>query len=188
MPDQAGPAERSDSAIIRLLMPVVFLGFLIVSCSLFVMQWPAPPGSEVPTMPLLSRMVQQTPNEGGVALARHFMDFGIYVLATLGLILMFMAWRSGTRRPLVWMMATALLGIAYASGMSLYNGPMVSICGFTLILFGGMVVWVASSLGGADQTDSTDTTDATDTPDRSSGPEEPVEIRTNDHASTHYIA
>lgn len=175
MPEQAEPPERSDPAIIRHLMPVVFVGFLIVSCALLVMQWPAPPGSQVPTIPLLLRMAGQAPDESRVALARHFMDFGIFLLTGIGLVTMVIAWRRGTRRPLMWMMATALLGIAYASGMALYNGPMVSICGFTLILFGGMVAWVASSLG---------TTDGNET-DEDTGP---VEIRTNDHASTHSIA
>jgi hypothetical protein len=183
MPEQAGPPERSDPAIIRHLMPVVFVGYVIVSCALFVMQWPAPPGSEAPTFPLLLRMVRQGPDESSLALARHFLDFGIFLLTGIGLVAMVIAWRRGTRRPLMWMMATALLGIAYASGMALYNGPMVSICGFTLILFGGMVAWVASSLRAADEIETEHETESK--ADKATGP---VEIRTNDHASTHSIA
>lgn len=178
----------TDPAMVRLLMPIVFVGFLIVGLALLVMQWPVPPGVESVTVPLLVRIVQPNPGESSLGFARRFLDLAVYGLFLIGIGMMLTAWKSGGRRLLLGLMAVAVLGLAYASGMALYNGPMVSICGFTLILFGGMVAWVASSLGEAEEPETETLINTGQDGQESQAPQEAVEIRTNDHASTHSVA
>jgi hypothetical protein len=138
------------------------------------LQWPVPAGGNEQYAPLLVRMIRQSPDEPASALARHFLDFGIYLVTLIGIGLMLVAWKRNLRNTLIGLMAIGLLGIAYTSGMFPYIGPVVGICGFTLIFFGGMVAWIAPSLK---------------QPDPATGSEdEAAQIRTDDHASIHFVA
>ena len=101
----------------------------------------------------------------------RLLDVSLYVMLMAGMVLLAMAWRRGTRNALIGLLAIALLGLAYAGGMALYFGPMVSICGFMLILFGGLIALAASP--SADRPDEPENRQA--------------EVRTNDHAS-HSVA
>jgi hypothetical protein len=51
------------------------------------------------------------------------------------------AWRSGSSTALVAMMLMALLGMLYAGSMALYNGAMVAVCGFSAMLWSGVVAF-----------------------------------------------
>jgi hypothetical protein len=180
MPDRPADGNAASSAVIRSLMPIVLIGFILVLLALLFLLWPA--GSQGDdrrgAVQHLARMLM--PGEGGFNLARIFVDLGIYVVVVIGIGFLVSAWRSGRRNVLVGLMVVGILGIAYASGMGLYAGPAVSICGFMFILFGGLVAWAASSADRLESDDTGDQLDTLDTVDTTAN-------RTNDHAS-HSVA
>ncbi len=166
-------SDAGNRGIMWSLMPVVLLGFLIVLTALLLLRWPAgnraDPGE---TTTQLFRLLQP-PGEAAPSLAMRLLDVSLYVLLMAGMALLVMAWRRGARNALIGLMAIAILGLAYASGMALYIGPMVSICGFMLILFGGLIALAASPSAELDRPDEPENRQA--------------EVRTNDHAS-HSVA
>ncbi len=171
--------ERSP--VIRSLMPLVFLGFLIVGTALLCVLWP-PSAGDTRTSPVNFRDRVETPGLGSrINAAQRILDLSLCLVVIVGMVLLFVAWAGHSRGALVGLITVGVLGVFYGSGMALYAGPTVSICGFMLILFGGLVAWVASSPGDASDELST-TYDSND----SDGHEESVDIttnRTNDHAS-----
>ncbi len=164
------------SAIVRSLMPLVLLGLLIVVTALLCLLWPASPTGESRGAVVRHRdRVSLTDDSGAVNLSQLFLDLAIYVIVIAGIGFLVTAWVGARREVLAGLIGVGILGIAYASGMAMYTGPAISICGFTLILFGGWVAWAASS-------------PVPDDSGETNG--EPVELtanRTNDHAS-HSVA
>ena len=137
--------DHGDPVIIRSLIPIVFLGFLVAFLALFLLQWPMPAGTDQPTGLLLLRIAAPSVGDNPANLARRFLDLGIFIITLIGIGFMAVAWRQGERGPLMGLVAVGILGIAYASGTAAYTGPMVSVCGYTIILFGGLVAWLAAS-------------------------------------------
>jgi hypothetical protein len=140
-----GKAAQGDPVIIRSLIPIVFLGFLVAFVALFLLRWPMPSGSEQPTDLLLKRVTAPSVGDNPANLARRFLDLGIFIITLIGIGFMVVAWRMGERGPLMGLIAVGILGIAYASSTAAYIGPLVSVCGYTIILFGGLVAWLAAS-------------------------------------------
>jgi hypothetical protein len=182
-PSERPSAEASNPIIIRSLIPIVFVGFLIAFSALFLLQWPLPAGSDQSTDLLLRRITSPAVTEGTANVARRFLDLGIFIITLIGIGFMTVAWRMGERGPLIGLVAVGILGIAYASGTAAYTGPLVSVCGYTIILFGGLVAWLAAS--------SDTSSELTEQPDRSTKAKtEATERRTNDNAdnASHSVA
>lgn len=184
-PGGAVSGKTGDPIIIRSLIPFVFLGFLIAFAALFLLQWPMPAGSEQSTSLLLMRIIAPVATESTANIARKFLDLGIFIITLIGIGFMVVAWRLGERGPLIGLVAVGILGIAYASGTAAYTGPLVSVCGYTIILFGGLVAWLAAS--------SDASSELTEQPDRSTQAKaktEATERRTNDNAdnASHSVA
>lgn len=172
--------EVSDPVIIRSLIPIVFVGFLVAFLALFLLQWPMPSGSEQATGLLLVRITAPAGSDSAASMARRFLDLGIFLITLIGIGFMAVAWRLGERGPLIGLVAVGILGVAYASGTAAYIGPLVSVCGYTLILFGGLVAWLAAS-----SDTSSELTEQSDTSTKAKA--EATERRTNDNAS-HSVA
>ncbi len=148
MPDQPNaPSEFERLDIVRNLMPFVLFGVIVVLLALLLIRWPsaAPDDSPISTSAHLNRVISRLAGTGGPVLPGLVLDLGIYAAALLAVVLMVAAWRSGARRALVGLVLIGLLGLSYAGGMALYSGAMFGVCGFTLILAGGLVAWIATS-------------------------------------------
>jgi hypothetical protein len=180
--------DRKDPVIIRSLIPIVFLGFLVAFLALFLLQWPMPSGSEQPTGLLLLRIAAPSAGDNPANLARRFLDLGIFIITLIGIGFMAVAWRLGERGPLMGLVAVGILGIAYASGTAAYTGPMVSVCGYTIILFGGLVAWLAASSDASFEL--TEQSDISDTSAINKAEAEATERRTNDNVdnASHSVA
>lgn len=147
-PPEGNKISRSALASIRIVMPIVLLGLATVLCSLLFLLWPAgTPSQPAESSIHAARIFEQTQTEGAMGLIRSLVDVSIYGVVLAGIICLVMA-VMGRRGAVLGLMGVGLLGLMYAGGMALYNGPMISVCGFTMILFGGVVAWVAS--GAAD--------------------------------------
>ncbi|MCC7445837.1 MAG: hypothetical protein IT324_00400 [Anaerolineae bacterium] len=155
------------------LMPVVLVGLLIVLMALLLLRWPA--GNQADSAETTTQLFRllQPPAETAPSVGMRLLDASLYVMMAAGIVLLAIAWRRGARNALVGLVGIAILGLAYASGMALYFGPMVSICGFMLILFGGLIALAASPSAELDRPDEPENRQA--------------EVRTNDHAS-HSVA
>jgi hypothetical protein len=111
--------------------------------ALVVLWWPTGNFGEqqVSIIHHIFRLTRPLNNEDGLNLPRRFLDAGIYLVVLVGVVFLVTAWRRGTRGALLGLIGVSVLGLSYVSGMALYSGPMVSTCGFLLILFGGVVTW-----------------------------------------------
>jgi hypothetical protein len=147
MPEPAARPRRwnPSSDIVRGLLPIIFAGALIVAVSLLALRFPTAtpddPGasSAAHLMRVVSRFEGAAPLMPGVIL-----DIGVYVAVIATFVLMFAAGTRGNRGALTGLIGVGLLGIAYVSSMVLFVGPMVSLCGFSLILFGSLTAWAVS--------------------------------------------
>jgi len=185
-PQQPAPSNR---ATIRALMCVVAFGFFIVLTALLLMLWPGGVSADTKASPTIHvlKVIQQTPDEPTLNLPRHLLDFAVYALVLAGLWFMVRAVRDNARGALIGLMVVGALGLAYAGTSGLYVGPMFSICGFSLILFGGMLAWAATSPPDPTET-GTDVETGTETGERAERlTPDTLDKRTNDNAS-HSIA
>jgi hypothetical protein len=133
-------------AVMRSLMALVFLGFLIVGTAMLCMLWPLGSVGDARTTSVNFRArVEEADQASGVSVAQRILDLVVCGGIIVGLIALFIAWIGGRRDVLIALMVVGILSIAYASGMALYSGPLVFICGFMLVLFGGLVAWMSSS-------------------------------------------
>jgi len=128
---------------VRAVLPLVVFGFSIALCSMLVLLWPARSTADasIITTTHLARVASEF---GRVPFARIVVDIGIYVVLLVAFVAILMAWSRRSRGMLTLLMGIGLLGIAYASGQALYTGPMFSVCGYSLILFGSLVGWASS--------------------------------------------
>jgi hypothetical protein len=165
---------------IRGLIAIVFLGLLIVGTAMLFLLWPLGATGEARTTTVNFRSRVEEPDQAsGVTLTQRFLDLGVCVGVIVGLVAAFMAWIGNKRQVLLGLMVIGILGVAYASGMTLYTGPAVFMCGFLLVLFGGLVAWMSSSPDEA-------TDEPPDKTDETHDQEQPVDLttnRTNDNAS-----
>jgi hypothetical protein len=192
MPDgDTSHPNQTDATIVRYLMPLVLIGLSVVMFALALLRWPAGPDADGPGLHHLSRILGPAA-DGGPDILRRLVDFMIYPVVLTGVGLLLVVLRRRSRTALIGLVAVGVLGLAYVNGMALYAGPMVSVCGFMLILFGGLVAWVASSP--PEETTVTVETpgEPSDEPGETSRPEvESFETRTDDHASdqaSHFAA
>lgn len=147
-PHEADKPTHSALESIRIVMAMVFLGLATVLCSLFFLQWPAsPPAPPTDTTLHTARIYEQIRDDGTTGLIRSLVDVSIYVVILAGIACLVLA-LVGRRGAVMGLIGVGVLGLVYASGTALYTGPMISVCGFTVILFGGLTAWVAS--GAAD--------------------------------------
>jgi hypothetical protein len=188
MPDEdTSRPNQTDVAMVRYLMPLVLIGLSVVILALTLLRWPAGPDADGPGLHHLSRILGPA-SDGGPDILRRLVDFMIYPVVLVGVGLLVVVLRRRSRTALIGLVAVGVLGLAYVNGMALYAGPMVSVCGFMLILFGGLVAWAASS----PPEETTVTVETPGEPGETSRPEvESFETRTDDHASdqaSHFAA
>jgi hypothetical protein len=184
MPEEINRPHQTDTTVVRYLMVLVIAGLIAVFFALARLRWPAGPDADGPGIHHLSRMLGPSPDSSSLDIPRRLLDFAIYPVALIGVGLLGLVLRRRSRLSLIGLMVVGFLGLAYVSGMALYAGPMVSVCGFMLILFGGLVAWIASS----PPEETTITVEVpgelAEQPGETSRPEgESVDIRTDDHAS-----
>lgn len=132
---------------VRGLMSVVGIGIVVVIFALGALRWPTatPNDSPVDTSAHILRVVEGLGGQNGAAPSSAITDIGIYLIVLICMGMAISGWRRGTRGAFSGLIILGMLGIAYSGSMALYTGPMVSLCGFSLILFGGLVTWIAFS-------------------------------------------
>ena len=145
MLEQPNAPEVKPNTAIRALMLIVALGFVIVVVALLALNWPSGQWGEqdITMLPHISRTLQAISGKIVLPIPRLMLDIGIYILILIGIGFLVAAWRQGSRGALTGLLAISVLGLSYVSGMAVYIGPMVSVCGFILILFGGLVAWAS---------------------------------------------
>lgn len=129
----------------------VFLGLAMAVCATVGMTWP----SDVPGEPFVRLVahwdrllavppegVEAAPLAGLEALAwtwRRVWDALHYVLLLAGIGLAVWALLRDGPAPWVGLMVVGALGFFYAAGMALYNGPLIAMPGYLLVLFGALL-------------------------------------------------
>jgi hypothetical protein len=137
--------RKTDSNLqtLRALMPLVLFGYLMALFSLIVKGWPTGQFGQqnVDLVLHFERILRPLVSEGdSAALSRRILDIAFYLVLLAGFGFMVLVWRRGKRSPLLGLVGVAILGLSYASGMALFTGGFMSMCGFLLILFGGIVM------------------------------------------------
>ncbi len=177
--------QRESPALetIRSLLPVMLLGIFVALVALLILQWP------VPTAPLTAAQTDHQVNRmigylsgSDASLPGFLLDVAVYVLLLAGLACIVMAWMRVRRGPLVALTLIGVLGLAYVAGSALYTGPMIGVCGFTLVLFGALVAWF--TLPDKDETEKTKRTESVDAVPATEPEAEVKEVsETSDYAS-----
>jgi len=132
---------------LRVLLPLVLFGYLMALCSLPVAGWPTGQFGQqnVELVSHFQRITHTLVSEGdSAALPRRILDIAFYLVLLAGLAFMVLVWRRGKRSPMIGLLGVAILGLSYASGMALFTGGFMSMCGFLLILFGEIVMLTAA--------------------------------------------
>ena len=192
MPEDTSSRNQTDVTIVRYLMPLVIFGLIVVLVALALLRWPTGPDADGPGIHHVTRILGPSSDSGIPDILRRLLDFAMYLVVMIGVGLLGMVLRRRSRTALIGLVAVGILGLAYVNGMALYAGPMVSVCGFMLILFGGLVAWAASSP--PEETTVTVETpgEPSDQPGETGQSEiESFETRTDDHASdqaSHFAA
>jgi len=134
------PEETSALEALRSLLIMAFLGATVAFLALLLMQWRSPRGEDAAwvtmTHPQRLALRLEQSDTGGL-----LSDALIYPVLLIGVASSAAAWRSGSSTALVAMMLMALLGMLYAGSMALYNGAMVAVCGFSAMLWSGVVAF-----------------------------------------------
>lgn len=138
MPEPAQQEAMLES--VRGLLLLAFMGAALALLALTLMQWRSPRSEDAAwvTMTHPQRLVLrlEQSDTGGL-----MGDALIYPVLLIGVASAAVAWRRGRRGALVGVLLMALLGMGYAGSMALYNGAMVAVCGFSLMLFSGLVAF-----------------------------------------------
>ncbi|MCE7945826.1 MAG: hypothetical protein DYG88_00180 [Chloroflexi bacterium CFX4] len=138
MPEAAQHPPALES--LRGLLLLAFMGAALALLALTLMQWRSPRGEDAAwvTMTHPQRLVLRLEQRDTGGLVS---DALIYPVLLIGVGSAAVAWRRGRRGALIGVMLMALLGMGYAGSMALYNGAMVAVCGFSLMLFSGLVAF-----------------------------------------------
>jgi hypothetical protein len=146
MPAQESPDQAVPNAL-RGLMVIVLIGAAIALIALLILQWPIVKQAGPPADygPQFQRILVVGESSRGIVGA--IVDVSVYIMLIAAVIFAVRTLRTGKREWLSGLIVVGLLGLAYVTGMVLYIGPMVGACGFSLIIFGGLVAWIASSPG-----------------------------------------
>lgn len=169
MYDQSRESPAHDT--VRSLLPVTFIGLFIVLIALVFMQWPVPTGKGV-TDHQISRMTGFL-SGANASLPGFLLDALVYILLLVGIGCIVIAWRRAWPGPLLALTLVGLLGLAYVSGTALYTGPMISVCGFSMVLFGGLVAWVAVPFGKDKENEKEQVPEPVAAPEQQAQPPEP---------------
>jgi hypothetical protein len=130
---------------LRGLMLIVLIGVFIALVALLVLQWPIVKQAGPPADygPQFQRILAVGESSRGIVGA--IVDISVYAMLIAAVFFAVQTLRTGNRDSLSPLIVVGLLGLAYVTGMVLYIGPMVGACGFSLIIFGGLVAWIASN-------------------------------------------
>jgi hypothetical protein len=135
------------AAASRGMMALVLVGVAVVLLALLIMRWPVVGKADAPPEfgPQFQRVLAGLGGESQRGIAGVVVDLSVYAIL-IGVVLMALrTLRTGKRDWLGGLIVAGLLGMAYVTGMVLYIGPMISACGFSLIVFGGVVAWLAAN-------------------------------------------
>jgi hypothetical protein len=158
----------------RAVLSLAGLGVLLLLIAVLFMQWPGPAAENVGgarftiPMPYFNRLSSYANQGEGGAAAR---DGLLYVIVLGALVGVVVAWRRGSWRALAGLTAVGVVGLSFISGLNegraaLFTGPMVGVCGFSLVAVGGLVAF--ASIPGQDDTEADQSTSA-DAEDRTDG-------------------
>jgi hypothetical protein len=134
------PEGSSALEALRSLLILAFLGAALVLVALMAMQWRSPRSEDAAWVTMthpqrLAIRLEQSDTGGLVS------DALIYPVLLIGLASSAAAWQSGSKPALIALMLMALLGMLYAGSMALYNGAMVAVCGFSAMLWSGVIAF-----------------------------------------------
>ncbi|MFN8419053.1 MAG: hypothetical protein U0528_07395 [Anaerolineae bacterium] len=132
-----------NTDMVRGLMIIALLGIGLVVAALLLLRWPVLGQDSIPydygTHPERLAVAGNGPR-GAAGL---LIDLSVYVIVLAAAVMALRTLRTGQRQWVGGLVIAGLLGLAYVIGMVLYIGPMVSACGFSLIVFGALVAWIA---------------------------------------------
>jgi hypothetical protein len=141
----AAPPDASGVAgALRGLMVIVLIGASVVLLALLGLQWPIikEPGPPAGYGPQFERILAVGESSRGWFGA--VVDISVYAVLIAIIVFAVRTLLSGTRQWLGGLMVAGMLGMAYVAGMVLYIGPMVGACGFSLVVFAGLVAWIVA--------------------------------------------
>jgi hypothetical protein len=141
------PLIASDIDAARGMMGIVLVGVAVVLVAMLLMRWPVIATPEVPPDfgPQFQRVLGGLSGENPRGIVGVIVDLSIYAILSVAVLMAVRTLRTGKHDWLGGVIVAGLLGMAYVAGMVLYIGPMVSACGFSLIVFGGLVAWLAAN-------------------------------------------
>jgi hypothetical protein len=135
------PRESPAQETVRSLLPLMLIGIFVVLAALLFMQWPIPASKNV-TDRQINRLTGFLSGPSA-SLPGFILDVAVYMLLLVGIGCIVIAWQRARPGSLIALTMVGLLGLVYVSSSALYTGPMISVCGFSMVLFGGLVAWVA---------------------------------------------
>lgn len=142
--DSDVPLPPDHDRLVRAAVPFIVIGAAIVVGAMFALQWPsAADGTPLVTGSFTTRIANKVE---AVGIGGTLADLSLYLIVAIGLILAVILFLRKDRAALYGVVAVGILGLAYLSGLVAYVGPMVGVCGFSLILFAGLITLLATRL------------------------------------------
>ncbi len=126
---------------------LAILGVMITLIAVLGLQWPLPANADVGntgalTTRLFSQRLQMRMDLGDAAsTASLILDVLVYISLALAVVFIVVSLSGRSRAPYMGLVLVGVFGVIYVFGSALYVGPMISLCGFSLILFVGAVLW-----------------------------------------------
>jgi len=130
----------------RALLFIPIVGIAIVVLALLGLQWPMPATDSSTSGALVThlfteRLTQRFQLGGDANIAGAILDVLVVVALLLALLFTVLGLLSRSRAPLMGLILVGVYGVIYVFSSALYLGPMISLCGFSLILFVGVITW-----------------------------------------------
>ncbi len=163
---QAQPVQPVRRDHVFAMMPLIVVGYALVLVALLLLPWPTGQygEQEVGFVPHILRIICPLPDEVATSsppsvpvlgfqcypwdgahpnFPRRLLDIAIYGVVIVGIYLLAMAVRRGTRGSLAALIVFSVVGLSYVGGMALYTAPAISVFGYLLILFGALVAFAS---------------------------------------------
>jgi hypothetical protein len=142
VPTRSQPQFEEAMQTVFALMPLISFGLFLVLFGLLALMWPTGSFGEdsVESINNLERIYRGITGQYPTNVVKIILDIAYYPLVIAVTWFVVRAWIGAKRRVFVAIIAISILGMSYLAGMVLYNGPMVSACGFTVLLFGSFVI------------------------------------------------